>query len=190
MLSSRNFTVLYFSFKSMINFDLILLMAIISVSRFTFIVLLVVIQLFQHHLKRLSLLRYCLCAFIKNQLTVFMGDHFCVFVDLFVYSFASTTVSVIQFCSFQSLNISESATPWTAARQASLSITNSRSLLKLMSIKSVIPSKHLIFCRPLLLLTSIFPSIRVFSNESILMDNCNTYKLTSPPIASSASLTQ
>ena len=60
------------------------------------------------------------------------------------------------------------ATPWTAACQASLSITNSRSLLKLMSIESVMPSNHLIFCSPLLLLTSIFPSIRVFSNESVL----------------------
>ena len=58
------------------------------------------------------------------------------------------------------------ATPWTAARQASLSITNSRSSLKLMSIQSVMPSNHLILCRPLLLLPSIFPSIRVFSNES------------------------
>ena len=57
---------------------------------------------------------------------------------------------------------------WTAARQASLSITNSRSLLKLMSIESVIPSNHLILCCPLLLLPSIFPSIRVFSNESVL----------------------
>ena len=59
-------------------------------------------------------------------------------------------------------------TPWTAARQASLSITNSWSLLKLMSIKSVMPSNHLILCRPLLLLPSIFPSIRVFSNDSAL----------------------
>ena len=58
--------------------------------------------------------------------------------------------------------------PWTAARQASLSITNSRSLLKLMSIESVMPSNHRILCRPLLLLPSIFPSIRVFSNESTL----------------------
>ena len=58
------------------------------------------------------------------------------------------------------------ATPWTAARQASLTITNSWSLLKLMSIASVIPSNHLILCRPLLLPPSIFPSIRVFSNES------------------------
>ena len=60
------------------------------------------------------------------------------------------------------------ATPWTAARQASLSITSSGSLLKLMSIESVMPSNHLILCRPLLLLPSIFPSIRVFSNESVL----------------------
>ena len=59
-------------------------------------------------------------------------------------------------------------TPWTAACQASLSITNSRSLPKLMSIESVMPSNHLILCRPLLLLPSIFPSIRVFSNESAL----------------------
>ena len=59
-------------------------------------------------------------------------------------------------------------TPWTAARQASLSITNSRSLLKLMSIESVMPCNHLILCRPLLLLPSIFSSIRVFPNESVL----------------------
>ena len=59
-------------------------------------------------------------------------------------------------------------TPWTEALQASLSITNTQSLLKLMSIKSVIPPNHLILCHPLLLLTSIFSSIRVFSNESVL----------------------
>ena len=60
------------------------------------------------------------------------------------------------------------ATPWTAAHQASLSITNSQSLLTLMSIESVMPSNHLILCCPLLPLPSIFPSIRVFSNESVL----------------------
>ena len=60
------------------------------------------------------------------------------------------------------------ATPWTAAHQASLSITNSWSLLKLMSIDSVMPSNHLILCHPLLLLPSIFPSIRVFSSGSAL----------------------
>ena len=59
-------------------------------------------------------------------------------------------------------------TPWTAARQASLSITNSLSLLKLMPFELVMPSNHLILCRPLLLLPSIFPNIRVFSNESFL----------------------
>ena len=60
------------------------------------------------------------------------------------------------------------ATPWTAARQASLSIPNARSLLKLMSIKSVMSSNHLMLCRPLLLLSPIIPSIRVISNESAL----------------------
>ena len=60
------------------------------------------------------------------------------------------------------------ATPWTAPRQASLSITNSQSLLKLMSTESVMPSNHLILCHPFLLLPSIFPSISVFSNESAL----------------------
>ena len=59
-------------------------------------------------------------------------------------------------------------TPWTVAHQASLSITNSHSLLKLMSIESVMPSNHFILCHPLLLLSSIFPSIRVFSKESVL----------------------
>ena len=63
--------------------------------------------------------------------------------------------------------VSNSAIPWTAVYQASLSITNSRSLFKLMSIESMMPSNHLIFCCPLLLLPSIFPSIRVFSNESV-----------------------
>ena len=60
------------------------------------------------------------------------------------------------------------ATPWTAAHQASLFITNSQSLLRLMSIESVMPFNHLILCHPLLLLPSIFPSIRIFSNESAL----------------------
>ena len=73
------------------------------------------------------------------------------------------------FSSVQSLSrVRLFATPWTAARQASLSITNSRSPPKPMSIGSVMPSNHLILCRPLLLLPSIFPSIRVFSSESVL----------------------
>ena len=71
--------------------------------------------------------------------------------------------------SVQSLNrVRLFATPWTAAHQVSLSITNSRSLLKLMSIESVMPSNHLLLCCPLLLLPSIFPNIRVFSSESAL----------------------
>ena len=75
-------------------------------------------------------------------------------IDIFTLS------SVTQSCLF--------VTPWTAACQASLSITNSRSLLKLMSIESVMPSNHLILCCPLLLLPSVIPTIRVFSNESTL----------------------
>ena len=71
--------------------------------------------------------------------------------------------------------MSNCVTPWTAARQASLSITNSWSLLKLMFIKSVIPSNHLILCHPLLLLPSIFPSIRVFSNESVFHNRWPKY---------------
>jgi len=72
-------------------------------------------------------------------------------------------------CSVQSLSsVRLFVTLWTAARQASLSITNSQSSLKPMSIKSMMPSNHLILCRPLLLLPSIFPSINVFSNESAL----------------------
>ena len=75
----------------------------------------------------------------------------------------------LQFSSFQSLSrVPLFATPWITARQASLSITNSQSLLKLMPIKSVMPSSHLILCRPLLLLPPIPPSLRVFSNESTL----------------------
>jgi len=75
--------------------------------------------------------------------------------------------SVAQSCLF--------ATPWTMARQASLSITNSWSLLQLMSIESVMPSNHLILCRPRLLLASTFPSIRVFSNDSDLRIRCPKY---------------
>ena len=76
---------------------------------------------------------------------------------------------VTLFSSVQSLShVRLSATPWTAAHQASLSITNSRNLLKLMSTESVLPSNHLILCCPLLLPPSIFPSIRVFSKESVL----------------------
>ena len=79
------------------------------------------------------------------------------------------TISSCQFSSVQPLShVQLFATPWTAASQASLSITNSWSLLKLMFIESVMPYNHLILCHPLLLLPSIFLSIRVFSKESVL----------------------
>ena len=75
----------------------------------------------------------------------------------------------IKVSSVQSLShVRLFVTAWTAARQASLSITNSQSLLKLMSLEAVMPSNHLILCHPLLLPPSVFPSIRVFSNESVL----------------------
>ena len=80
--------------------------------------------------------------------------------------------------------MSDSATPWTTARQASLSITSSWSPPKPMSIESVMPSSHLILCRPLLLLPSIFPSIRVFSNESALCIRWPKYYLKIPQNAS------
>ena len=88
----------------------------------------------------------------------------------FVLTYYPGVTHLVQFSSVQfSLSVvSDSATPWTAARQASLSITSSWSLLKLMSIESVMPSNHLILCCPLLLLPSIFPSTRVFSNKLVL----------------------
>ena len=78
-------------------------------------------------------------------------------------------ICLYQFSSVQSLScVQLFVTPWTAACQGSPSITNSQSLLKLMSIESVMPCSHFILCHPLLLLPSIFPSIRVFSNELVL----------------------
>ena len=86
-----------------------------------------------------------------------------------LYILGFFAVNSVQFSSVQSLScVQFFATPWVAAHQASLSITNYRSSLKLMSIESVMPSSHLIFCCRLLLLPSIFPSIRVSSNESAL----------------------
>ena len=78
------------------------------------------------------------------------------------------TLKTFSSVQFSHSVVSDSATPWTAALQASLSITNSQSLPKFMFIESVMPSSHLILCRPLLLLPSIFPSIRVIPNESAL----------------------
>ena len=87
--------------------------------------------------------------------------------SLVVQSLELSTFTVVQFSSVQSLShVRFFATPWITACQASLSITNTRSSLKLMSIKAVMPSSHLILCRPLFLLPPIPPSIRVFSSES------------------------
>ena len=89
------------------------------------------------------------------------------------------TISSFQFsCSVMSVSLQ----PWTAAHQFSLSITNSPSLLKLMSIKLMMPSNHLILCHPFLLLPSVFPSIRVFFNESVL---CIRWKSTVTSASSS-----
>ena len=91
------------------------------------------------------------------------------------------------FSSVQSLShVRLFVTPWTAAHQASLSITNSRNLLKPTSIELVMPSNHLIFCRPPLLLPSIPPSIRVFSNESVLLIRWPKYWLFSFSISPSS----
>ena len=88
---------------------------------------------------------------------------------LLAINIISSYKSRINYSLVQSLSrVQLFATPQTAACQASLSVANSQSLLKLMSIKSVMPSNHLILCRPLLLLPSVFPSIKVFSNESAL----------------------
>jgi len=92
---------------------------------------------------------------------------------------------LVQFISVQLLShVQLFVTPWTAARWASLSTINSWSLFKLMSIASVMPSNHLILCCPLLLLPSIFPSIRFFSNESVLSirwPNCWSFSFSISP---------
>ena len=99
------------------------------------------------------------------------GDFFCLNTDYMnaEYKLLTDLVPHLQFSSVQSLSrVRLFATPWIAARQASLSISNSQSSLRLMSIESVMPSSHLILCCPLLLLPPIPPSIKVFSNESNL----------------------
>ena len=93
----------------------------------------------------------------------------CCFLKCSVLVMVHRVLLSVQFSSVQFLScVQLFVTPWTAACQVSLSISNSQSLLKFMSIESVMPSNHLILCHPLLLLPSLFPSIRVFSNESAL----------------------
>ena len=93
-----------------------------------------------------------------------------------LFQFLLVNMNPVQFSSIHLLSrVSLFVTPWTTARQASLSITNSQSLLKLMSIESVMPSNYLILCHPLLLPPSIFSSIRVLSNESALRISWQKY---------------
>ena len=112
------------------------------------------------------------CCYIECFTLEMNRDRFVLFEITHKYCISESFVDYegpVQFSSVQSLSrVQLLETPWTAAHQTSLSITNSRSLLKFMSIESVMPSNHFIICRPLLLLPSIFPSIRVFSNESAL----------------------
>ena len=102
--------------------------------------------------------------------------------EVMLSGFVSLCFSHLFFCAIQFSSVQfscsvvfNSVTPWTAARQASLSITNSWILLRLTSVESVMPSNHFILCHPLLLLLSIFPSIKVFSNESALRTKCPEY---------------
>ena len=126
----------------------------------------------------------------KNKYTIFLlfclTDSVWLFLELILwysvpigyvktYNFQDAFIEVLPLLTRRDLPVqfshsvtSDSATPWTAALQASLPFTISQSLLKLISIESVMPSNHLIFCHPLLLPPSIFPSIWVFSNESVL----------------------
>ena len=96
------------------------------------------------------------------------------YVCIYTYIHAYIYMYVCQFVQLLS-SVWLFAIPWTAAHQASLSITNPQSLLKLIFIKSVMPSKHLILCHPLLFLPLIFPSVRVFSNESALHNRWPKY---------------
>ena len=120
------------------------------------------------------------CLFKEPALSFILFYFFFFSLFYFLLLFPSTVFGIVviqfflvllgvRFSSVQLLSrVQLFATPWTAAHQASLSITNSWSLLKLMSTESVMPSNHLILCCPLLLLPSTFPSIGVFSNESVL----------------------
>ena len=119
-------------------------------------------------------------SFIWYYINIHKSEYIYIYEVLIFSTFITSSVLTIQFLSWfmcatfnissvQSLSLVRLfATPWIAARQASLSITNSRTSLKLMSIESVMPSSHLILCRPLLLWPPSPPSIRVFSNESTL----------------------
>ena len=125
-----------------------------------------------------------LFSFGKNCQTVFqrwLCMHSTRILSMFFLWLFTISVPFVARCLFQVRSdqllshVRLFATPWIAARQASLPITNSQSSLRLMSIESVMPSSHLILCHPLLLLPPIPPSIRVFSNESTLRMRCPKY---------------
>ena len=120
-----------------------------------------------HIFKHPILIIIILTKYNGCELYFFSNKHFPEKPQINHMSSLLTPLSISLFSSVQSLSrVRLFATPWIAARQASLSITNSRSSLRLTSIESVMPSSHLILCRPLLLLPPIPPSIRIFSNES------------------------
>ena len=122
----------------------------------------------------------CVCVELEmNDTKLIM---LCIICQVLLLAFSSSSIAdCVERCLWCSSSVQLIscvrlfATPWTAACQASLSITNSRSLLKLLSIESENPSNHLILCCPLLLLPSIFPSIRIFSNESVLRSRRPNY---------------
>ena len=109
----------------------------------------------------------CLCFFVKDQLTIYTIC-VCIWALYSICPFFCQHYTVIVVVDQSLSHVQLLVTPWTAACQASLSLTNSWSLLKFMSNESVMPSNHPILCQPLLLLPSIFPCIRVFSNEPAL----------------------
>ena len=112
-----------------------------------------------------SILTFLICEFLALNIVINQAMYL---VRKATKSYLCVPIAqhIVQSVQFSRSVVSDSATPWTAAHQASLSITSSGNLLKLMSIESVMPSNHLILYRLLLILPSIFPSIRVFSNES------------------------
>ena len=118
-----------------------------------------------HSVIKMNELSLCLCYWSSYSRMDSEGIDFLCPSGIEIVCFHRWHVSSVQSLS----RVRLFATPWASARQASLSITNSRSLPKPMSIESVMPSNHLILCRPLLLLPSIFPSITVFSNDSALL---------------------
>ena len=117
------------------------------------------------YFNNLKYIYMCVCMTVYIHMCVSV----CVCVCIYIYIHVCVCVYVYEISSVQLLSrVWLFATPWTPARQASLSITKSQSLLKFMSTESVVPSNHFILFHPLLLLPSIFPSIRVFSNDSVL----------------------